>query len=47
MLRKNILVIVFFIFSMEAYAAGPHDGITCLGGCHSAHFAVDDKIFYC
>jgi len=25
-------------------AAGPHDGITCLG-CHSTHFAVDDKIF--
>ena len=25
-------------------AAGPHDGITCLG-CHSAHFAVDDKLF--
>jgi len=27
-----------------ASAAGPHDGITCLG-CHSPHFAVDDKIF--
>jgi predicted CXXCH cytochrome family protein len=25
-------------------AAGAHDGITCLG-CHSAHFAVDDKLF--
>ncbi|QOY53729.1 hypothetical protein HUE87_07400 [Candidatus Sulfurimonas marisnigri] len=25
-------------------AAGPHDGITCLG-CHSTHFAVDDKLF--
>ena len=25
-------------------AVGPHDDITCLG-CHSAHFAVDNKIF--
>lgn len=25
-------------------AAGPHEGVTCLG-CHSTHFAVDDKIF--
>ena len=25
-------------------AAGPHDGVTCLG-CHSTHFAVDDKLF--
>lgn len=25
-------------------AAGPHGGVTCLG-CHSAHFAYDDKLF--
>lgn len=44
MFRKNLFLIVLLIFSVEVYAAGPHDGITCLG-CHSAHFAVDDKIF--
>jgi predicted CXXCH cytochrome family protein len=26
------------------HAAGPHEGITCLG-CHSPHYAVDNKIF--
>jgi predicted CXXCH cytochrome family protein len=26
------------------WAAGPHDAITCIG-CHSPHYAVDDKIF--
>ena len=25
-------------------AAGPHDGVSCLG-CHSTHFAVDHKLF--
>lgn len=32
------------ITSIFLNAAGPHDGISCLG-CHSTHFAVDDKIF--
>lgn len=36
--------LIALAFSSSVYAAGPHDGITCLG-CHSAHFAVDDKIF--
>ncbi len=27
-----------------SFAAGPHDGLDCLG-CHSPHFAIDDKIF--
>lgn len=31
------------ILSSNLFAAGPHDDVTCLG-CHSTHFAVDDKI---
>lgn len=45
-LRKIKLAIVSFLSLAlgSAFAAGPHDGITCLG-CHDAHFAVAGKIF--
>ena len=37
-------VAIVGLLSSTANAAGPHDSVTCLG-CHSAHFAIDDKIF--
>lgn len=38
-------LIAMLIWGMTlANAAGPHDGITCVG-CHSPHFAVDNKLF--
>jgi len=47
-MKKNIrgiaLAFIMAIAPSILSAAGPHDGITCLG-CHSTHFAVDDKIF--
>jgi len=47
-MKNNIkMIAVGFVLSLlpsVLSAAGPHDGITCLG-CHSTHFAVDDKIF--
>jgi predicted CXXCH cytochrome family protein len=32
------------VMTSSLFAAGPHHDITCLG-CHSAHYAVDHKIF--
>ena len=32
------------ILVTNTLAAGPHEGVACLG-CHSVHFAVDDKAF--
>ena len=45
-MRNIKLAIVSFLFFVlgSAFAAGPHDGITCIG-CHSPHFAVAGKIF--
>ena len=43
-LKKIALIAILVLFNIGAHAAGPHDGITCLG-CHSAHFAVDHKLF--
>jgi predicted CXXCH cytochrome family protein len=43
-LKKIAMVAILGLLNVGAYAAGPHDGVTCLG-CHSAHFAVDHKIF--
>ncbi len=39
-----VLALILAVVPNILSAAGPHDGITCLG-CHSPHFAVDDKIF--
>ena len=45
MLKKlGASVVAITISASTAYAFGPHDGLDCLG-CHSPHFAVDDKIF--
>ena len=43
---KKAMFFLFMCFQLvsNVEAAGPHDAITCLA-CHSAHFAVDDKIF--
>jgi len=38
------LLFVLGMIPSSIYAAGPHDGVSCLG-CHSAHFAVDHKLF--
>ncbi|MCK4738205.1 MAG: hypothetical protein KAT10_06540 [Sulfurimonas sp.] len=43
-IRGVVLGLIIAIVPNILSAAGPHDGITCLG-CHSPHFAVDDKIF--
>ena len=43
-LKLAISVALVTMLSNSAFAAGPHDSVTCLG-CHSTHFAVDDKIF--
>ncbi len=43
-LKLALSVAVVTMLSTSAFAAGPHDSVTCLG-CHSTHFAVDDKIF--
>lgn len=44
-MQKILAFWVFFLFSLvSVYAAGPHDGITCVA-CHSPHYAVDNKIF--
>ena len=44
---KSLKLVVAFatigLLSSGLFAAGPHDGVTCLG-CHSTHFAVDDKL---
>ena len=42
----KVVASVVFVFSMVAgaFAAGPHDAITCVA-CHSPHYAVDNKIF--
>jgi len=40
----EIVSLIVLMSSSLLYAAGPHGAITCLA-CHSAHFAVDDKIF--
>ncbi len=45
MLKKlGTSVVALSLTASLAYAFGPHDGLDCLG-CHSPHFAVDDKIF--
>jgi len=49
MLRRKTLAFVALMLGISfggtnLLAAGPHDAITCLG-CHSAHFAVDHKLF--
>lgn len=43
-MRMILLSLIVALVPTILSAAGPHDGITCLG-CHSPHFAVDDKIF--
>lgn len=43
-IKTIIIGLIITLFPNLLSAAGPHDGITCLG-CHSTHFAVDDKIF--
>ena len=42
-LKLSIVIVAFSFLSTTLFAAGPHDGVTCLG-CHSTHFAVDDKL---
>ncbi len=45
MLKKLGAAIVAITLSVSSASAfGAHDGLDCLG-CHSPHFAVDDKIF--
>ncbi len=45
MLKKlGVVATAIFISTSSLFAFGPHDGLDCLG-CHSPHFAVDDKIF--
>ncbi|WP_455756614.1 cytochrome c3 family protein [Sulfurimonas sp.] len=41
---KKIAFMLFLFIGSAAYSAGPHDGVSCLG-CHSTHFAIDDKLF--
>jgi len=44
-MRKLVHSIVMCLFAViPAMAAGPHGDITCIG-CHSPHYAVDNKIF--
>ena len=44
-MKKRLLFLSLCLGAlMNLEAKGPHDDITCLA-CHSAHFAVDDKIF--
>ncbi len=42
--RFGVAAIAVTLCANLSYAFGPHDGLDCLG-CHSPHFAVDDKIF--
>lgn len=42
--KLTMSLAIMAILSGSAFAAGPHDSVSCLG-CHSAHFAIDDKIF--
>ena len=45
MLKKlGVAIATLTMTASLSFAAGPHDGLDCLG-CHSPHFAVDDKIF--
>ncbi len=44
MFKKVGVAIATLMTASLSFAAGPHDGLDCLG-CHSPHFAVDDKIF--
>ena len=39
-----IASVIMGMLPSSIFAAGLHDAITCLG-CHSTHFAVDDKLF--
>ncbi|MCF6339189.1 MAG: cytochrome c3 family protein [Sulfurimonas sp.] len=43
-IKGLVLALMIAVMPNVLSAAGAHDGITCLG-CHSPHFAVDDKIF--
>lgn len=43
-LKLSAILASVSLLSASLFAAGPHGDITCLG-CHSTHFAVDDKIF--
>jgi len=45
MLKKVVLgFLSTLFFSVLSYGAGVHEAVSCLG-CHSPHYAVDDKIF--
>jgi predicted CXXCH cytochrome family protein len=44
LLKNFSKLLLLLAFSSYAYAYGPHDSLDCLG-CHSAHYAVDHKIF--
>lgn len=41
---KKKLVVASLLASVSLFAAGPHEAVSCLG-CHSLHFAIDDKAF--
>jgi len=42
-LKSPAIIVAFGLMCANLFAAGPHDDVTCLG-CHSTHFAIDDKI---
>ena len=44
MKKIQAALVATFTVSTGLFAYGPHDGLDCLG-CHSAHFAVDHKLF--
>lgn len=43
-IKLSILTLLAPFSATLLLAGGPHEAITCVG-CHSPHFAVDDKIF--
>ncbi|HHG73781.1 MAG TPA: cytochrome C [Persephonella sp.] len=43
-MRKVIFFLIFTFLSGSALAAGPHEGLDCLG-CHDPHYAKAQKIF--
>jgi len=44
-MNKGVFSFLFMLYAATfSYAAGMHEAVACLG-CHSPHYAVDDKIF--
>ena len=41
---KKSIVVASLLANVALFAAGPHEAVSCLG-CHSLHFAIDDKAF--